>query len=148
MENDEAVYQAVAARRLQWDNLLWQVPVLSLTAQAFLFSISLGSGTSRLARGIAATLSVVSSLLSIHLMARHRQAEISDAHWLEMYEKEHYQNSVVHGPTFRRHRNSTRAGGLLARVPAFRVWTVGLSLFGLAALFVLVLTLTGSSWLG
>jgi hypothetical protein len=28
-------YTAVAARRLQWDNQVWQVPVLSLTAQAF-----------------------------------------------------------------------------------------------------------------
>jgi hypothetical protein len=36
MITEDQVYQAVAARRLQWDNLVWQVPVLSLTAQAFL----------------------------------------------------------------------------------------------------------------
>ncbi|MER6612681.1 hypothetical protein [Streptomyces xantholiticus] len=40
--DDTVVYQAVAARRMQWDALLWQVPALSLTAQAFLFTITLG----------------------------------------------------------------------------------------------------------
>jgi hypothetical protein len=30
-------YAIVAARRAQFDQLVWQVPVLTLTAQAFLF---------------------------------------------------------------------------------------------------------------
>jgi hypothetical protein len=34
-------YAIVAARRTQFDQLVCQVPVLSLTAQAFLFSIAL-----------------------------------------------------------------------------------------------------------
>lgn len=44
MDDDHTVYSVVASRRLQWDNLLWQVPVLGLTAQAFLFTTALGSG--------------------------------------------------------------------------------------------------------
>lgn len=41
---DASGYAALAERRLQWDSLLWQVPVLSLTAQAFLFTIALSPG--------------------------------------------------------------------------------------------------------
>jgi hypothetical protein len=139
---DEVVYDAVAARRLQWDALLWQVPVLSLTAQAFLFTIALGSGSSRFARGVACALSLVAAALSMQLMARHRQAEISDAHWLGDYELAHFGTEmVVHGPAFQQRRNATRAGGPLAHLPAFRVWLAGLALFGVGALVVLAVVL-------
>ena len=43
-------YAIVAARRTQFDQLVWQVPVLSLTAQAFLFSIALSHDATRTAR--------------------------------------------------------------------------------------------------
>ena len=46
---DDATYGALATRRLQWDNLLWQVPILGLTAQAFLFTIALDPGSTRFA---------------------------------------------------------------------------------------------------
>ena len=46
-------YMVVAARRTQFDQLVWQVPVLSLTAQAFLFSIALAGDASRAARVVA-----------------------------------------------------------------------------------------------
>jgi hypothetical protein len=36
--NSGLVYQAVAQRRLQRDLLMWQVPALGLTAQAFLLT--------------------------------------------------------------------------------------------------------------
>ncbi|MEO8709796.1 MAG: hypothetical protein ABI400_12170, partial [Lacisediminihabitans sp.] len=45
-----AVYSAVVARRLQWDNLLWQVPAVSFTAQAFLLNVSLAPNSSIFAR--------------------------------------------------------------------------------------------------
>lgn len=139
---DEAVYQAVAARRLQWDALLWQVPVLSLTAQAFLFTIALGGGSSRFARSVASVLSLVAAGLFMQLMARHRQAEISDAHWLRDYEALRFGDEmVVHGPAFQQRRNATPAGGLLAKLPAFRVWMTGLASFGIGALLVLVVVI-------
>ena len=82
------MYQAVAARRLQWDNLLWQVPVLSLTAQAFLFTTALNADAAGWGRIVASLLSLIISVLSILLMARHRQGELTDAHWLERFEQE------------------------------------------------------------
>ena len=55
---DRETYAIVAARRTQFDQLVWQVPVLSLTAQAFLFSIALSADASRTARVIASVLSL------------------------------------------------------------------------------------------
>jgi hypothetical protein len=82
---DRETYAIVAARRTQFDQLVWQVPVLSLTAQAFLFSIALSADASRTARVIASVLSLLMTVLSLHLIAKHRQAEVADSHWLEEY---------------------------------------------------------------
>jgi hypothetical protein len=39
-------------------------------------------------RIIASLLSLVMTFLSLHLMVKHRQAEVVDSQWLEAYEKE------------------------------------------------------------
>ena len=87
---DDALYQVVAARRLGHDTLLWQVPVMSLTAQAFLLTIALGASSSVAARVVSSLLSLVSLLASMQLMARHRPMELMDARWLEACEKTRY----------------------------------------------------------
>jgi hypothetical protein len=145
--SEDLLYQVVAARRTQFDNFVWQAPVLSLTAQAFLFTIALGADTRRLPRAVACVLSLIITSLSITLMARHRQAEVADAEWMEEFEKRHFgQDGAVHGASFRARRNSSRLRvGRMERwipiLPAFSTWVVGLSVFGLAAIFVLLLTL-------
>jgi disulfide bond formation protein DsbB len=141
----------MAARRLQWDNLVWQVPVLSLTAQAFLLTIALNPGTSRVARIIACLLSIVAAVLAVQLMTRHRQAEIADAHWLCAYEAAHFPDHVVHGPAWRAKRDAQdpEAGvfSVFRRLPGFKTWAWGLTLFGLASLVVLLLSLVAPSLL-
>ena len=140
----------VASRRAQWDSLLWQVPVLSLTAQAFLFTISLGSGTSPTARILASSLSIIVTLLCTTLMARHRQNEIADAAWLNAYEQREW-NESVHAGDFRSMRDRTLVDGGWAEllipgtsgtktVAAFKAWVLGLSLFGLASALAIILT--------
>jgi hypothetical protein len=135
-------YQMVEARRLQWDNLVWQVPVLSFTAQAFLFSIALGDG-GRGPRIAASILTLVVTVLSMTLMARHRQAELADAHWLEDYERRQGWGRI-HGETWRKTRDATPldAGRMLDRLlplwPGFRTWIIGLTLFGLAGIYSLL----------
>ncbi|WNG95285.1 hypothetical protein [Mycobacterium sp. ITM-2016-00318] len=156
MPTPEVVYSVVAARRLQWDNLVWQVPVLSLTAQAFLFTIAVGADSSNSARIISSLLSLLVTFLCITLMARHRQAEIYDAHWLEDVEKREWKMDVpVHGHTFAKARDQEGVdGGWIDKLtprprqsknrkafPGYRTWIGGLLLFGLAALFVLATTL-------
>ncbi len=141
MPSDLPVYQAVAARRMQWDALLWQVPSLSLAAQAFLLTIAFGADTSRTSRLLASGLAVVAAVLSLHLLIRHRQAEVTDAHWLAAYEQQHF-GTTAHGPEWRDRRNATvipgHLGGL-ARIPAFPVWQAALSLFGVVGLIAFVL---------
>lgn len=141
----EVVYATVAARRLQWDNLLWQVPILSLTAQAFLFTIQLGGESRQVARVIAALLSLVVTYLCVTLMARHRQAELFDAHWLEDFENEHWpQHEAVHGYAFARRRNNEPVDGgwtdsLVPLVRGYRTWIGGQLIIGLVASVNLVL---------
>jgi len=48
-------YSIVANRRQQWDTLLWQMPTMALTGEAFLFTISLGANTSQNRRVAART---------------------------------------------------------------------------------------------
>jgi hypothetical protein len=146
MSNDDVRYQVVAARRAQWDNLLWQVPILSLTAQAFLFTISLGPDTTKGARIVSALLSVLMSFLSITLMARHRQAELTDAHWLEEFETRYFQGQeTVHGADWQVRRDQIDMGqgffGRIPLLPGYKTWIVGMLLFLVAASFVLVVTI-------
>ena len=73
---------------------------------------------------------------------RHRQAEITDAHWLRDYEREFYGSGQAHGPAWQRRRERTRGTlGVFAvfeRMPGFKTWSIGLSLFGGAAVVILV----------
>jgi hypothetical protein len=143
-----AAYAAVAARRAQWDSLVWQVPTLSLTAQAFLLTIALSQGNDAWARIISAILSLNITVISIMLMARHRQAEIHDAHWLEHVERDvlHLGALVSHGPEFRRSREQQKlsAGPIGRAIPLVRmfpIWVIGLGLFGLSDVLVIIRTL-------
>ena len=138
--DDTAMYSAVAARRTQSDALLWQVPALSMTAQAFLFTIALGSDTGRLARIVSALLSLLVGFMSLELMSRHRRAELVDAEWMEAYEKRRWGESM-HGRTWKERRDGAPGGGRLGSIPAFPTWWLGLAVFMTAALVIFVLTL-------
>jgi hypothetical protein len=81
-----ATYQALAARRAGYDHLMWQTPVLSMTAQSFLFTISLGPETPAIHRVASAFLSLITGLISIQLMAKHRHHEELDSRLLEAME--------------------------------------------------------------
>jgi hypothetical protein len=144
------IFQAVAARQLHYNSQTWQVPVLSLTAQAFLFSISLDSSSTRAARLVASLLTLTTTAASMQLMARHRNGDIHDAHWLAAFERKHLGDSwVVHGPTFRQSRDEHVGGGPLARMgTSFVWWMAALALFGVAALATIVIELAAPAWLG
>jgi hypothetical protein len=140
-------YQALTARRLQWDALLWQVPVLSLTAQAFLFTVALSGGNSRTARGIASALGVIAAVMSLQLMISDRRSEITDAHWIRDLEAHLFgEEKVVHGGVYKERRDRTDASLHFPWQPFLAVkssdlWIWGLTLFGLAALATFVLNL-------
>ena len=123
------MYQVVAARRQNFDSMVWQVPVLSLTAQAFLLVIALGSGSGHLARIAAGLLSAVTALMSVQLVQRQRLHELADAKWLESFEQDRGWEQI-HQPS----KDRVAAAGVrprgLAKRPSYQLWIAGLVLFG------------------
>jgi hypothetical protein len=137
---DPLLYQVVSARRLQWDNLLWQVPVISLTGQAFLSTIALSGGNTRLARVIASILALVAALLSMQLMSRQRQAEITDAQWLRAYEEANFTTAFT-GQPWQNQRDKTTVGLFFSRLPGYSTWMAGFGVFAAAAIAVFLVAL-------
>lgn len=65
-------YQISMQRLMEADSKMWQVPALSLTAQAFLLTIALGSQSHTSAeRLVSAVLGAVVAIASVQLMRRH-----------------------------------------------------------------------------
>ena len=85
MEDNQ--YSAINARRDLFNNLLWQTPVLSLVAQAFLFTIILGKDSSMAAVTISSVLAIVTAVALRHLLDKHRYGEEQYARWLHADER-------------------------------------------------------------
>ncbi|MER8041884.1 hypothetical protein [Streptomyces sp. NPDC094032] len=119
----------MAARRCTYQTLTWQIPALSLTAQAFLMTIGLAPGTGRLARVAVGLLSIAMALLTIHSLLRHRRHELADSIWLQAFEERQGWHPVHEAA-------ETRADKLhvsqspLGRGRSYRMWIAGLALFG------------------
>lgn len=144
---DQLTYELLTARFLAHDELLWQTPVLALTAQSFLMTISLSRDVDDWAAATAAALGTVLILMSMHLLGRHRFLALIEKHKLRQLEEilqiepisTHswawkYGPSPALGKAF-----SHKAYGLgspkyrwVFAVPSYRIWQVGLSLFVVA----------------
>jgi hypothetical protein len=114
-------YSIIAARRLQYDNLLWQTPVMSLLGMSFLFQIALGNPHPP-NRVIASVLACAAALASAHLLSKHRYFEVHYAKLLQEIERARGLQTVSERPA--------GAKGLL-RPSAYLVWL--LLFFGFAA---------------
>jgi len=132
-------YEALNARQIGHNSLMWQTPALALTAQAFLLSIALGAETADISRFISSFLSLVIAFLSVQLMARHSAFELADARRLHSIELRRGMEPV--------HQRPLPVRGL-GRFRSRRLWTIGLLLFGAAALAALILTRFAPSLLG
>lgn len=159
-----AIWQTIASRRATYDTMMWQTPALGLAAQAFLFTLALAPDTFPTGRLIAASLSLTLSVLVLQLMAKHRHLESRDTLLLESLERSlgfsEALGSLPHGRMIDRYPPALmqfappegRVASLAARavgLKSFRVWMVGQSLFGLAAIAVIVMVVIGrTSWIG
>ena len=121
-------YQLLASRRESYDLMLWQTPVISLTAQAFLFTIALGTGPA-LGRVLASVLALAAGLASLHLLGKHRTFELHYANLLRLCERGLGLEVI--------HERPTIPSGLLA-CPAYTVWKLTFILFAVAAVGVAV----------
>jgi len=124
---------------VNWDALLWQIPALTIAAQAFLFVIAIGAGTSPLARVVALVLSICTLFLSALSMAKQRQSAIADATTLADFERRIGipEDQIEYGPGWRDRRNNTKLGYRMwewlrfPRYTAFAFWIWGYTLIAL-----------------
>ena len=144
-----AVYEAVTARRNTYDSLFWEVPALSLTAQAFLMTIALGPDTARGARVIAAAVGFLMALISVQLFTKHRALERLNSQMAELCERKLGIDRVLgfapHGSPGEQAR-AWRPMRWPASMRSYTVWLIGLSLFGVASASILVLSLLRPSF--
>jgi|SRR5690242_5862865 len=132
-------YNLLANRRQAFDALLWQTPVLSLTAQAFLFTIALSDGNTVVARAISAMLALIVALASLQLMAKHRYHEKACSLLLQIHEEANDLHPVHSGST----------GGkrpFYLRLSSYLVWMATLWGFAFAAALVLLSVIRGYEW--
>lgn len=66
-----------------------QVPIMALSAHAFLFTISLAADTSKTARIMSMSLSFLITLMTARLFIGHMKREVSDRAWLAAFEKQY-----------------------------------------------------------
>jgi hypothetical protein len=74
---------AAEGRRQSYDQMMWQVPGLSLTAQSFLLTIALGSSSTPVARFASGLLAFIAALATIQLLLKQRYAELEWSLWLD-----------------------------------------------------------------
>jgi colanic acid biosynthesis protein WcaH len=134
----ENQYEMVAARRNSHDTLLWQTPVLSLTAQAFLFTIALGSQTSSWARIASAILALVAAITSVHLFDRHRSFEIAGTKWLRGFEKRNKQKGYDNINARIEDYDLKPIFSKVLGTSSYRVWKGTLLIFAFSAFAIIV----------
>lgn len=134
--------------------MMWQVPVLIMTAQAFLLNVGLSATSDRFGRVLALVLATLSGLLGMQLMAKQRFHEQIDSKYLQSWE--HTKDlAFVSGFTPHDHAlgstnsfGSTKAAALgvrtspWIRLSSYSCWMWGLRSFVLAAGIVLLRLLT------
>ena len=87
---------SASVRRLQFDNLLWQVPMIAITGESFLFTIILNGTTSRFSRTISTSLAMSIAFATLFTFARLRASEVHDSNKLAEIEVQIY-GQAIHG---------------------------------------------------
>lgn len=157
LPHDDAmeVLGLVEQRRLSTNQLMWEVPALALTAQAFLLTIVLDPAVSAAGRAIAAGVGSVLFFVNLHLFRRHRQLEMGYSMWLEAFEKRNglppiHREGELYGPESIGMRSMPAPGrSLWSRIrrstaSSFQVWKVAMWILLIGNVALLVLSLTGT----
>jgi hypothetical protein len=132
----------MASRRDSYNDLLWQTPVLSLTAQAFLLTIALGSGTSHQARIVSGFLALITALASVQLFARHRAFEVAATRWLKEFE---IKNRARGYDCVSIRVNYFKGCSFIHRLlslPSYRVWIWALLSFAISSALIIIAVVT------
>jgi hypothetical protein len=149
-EARRAVFAVLEERRRAFEQVMWQVPSLSITAQAFLFSAAFAADTPRYVRVIVLLLGLAAVLAAMHLLAKHRyleslhgQVEVACARgldWPQLFREDLHallKSESMEERGAARWRHGWR-GKLVVDVPAFNVWMATLAAFALADAYLLI----------
>ena len=127
-------YKIICARRIAFNQLMWQVPALATAGQGFLMAAAFNPLIEARIATVLAIFSLIVGAASLQLMAKHRHLEMTDSALLMDFEehsdKEGY--AVLHGP-HKPHRAVPE--NWFVRIRSFRVWSVVIIGFCLLALF-------------
>lgn len=163
-EDQILLWQALVARRIQYDEMLWQTPALGMAAQAFLMTLALGADVSTLGRGIAALLGLILALLSMQLQVKHRYFEMLDSVTLEALEQRigfrGMDDYIMHSPgsVYPEVARDKVDSGLKRvrrlgpkffwRASSLSLWVYGQFCFAIISVLIIMVLLTGhSDWL-
>ena len=139
------IYRVVAARRNSRDTLVWQTASIALAAQSFLYTIAIGAQSRPASRLIALGLSLVASLATMRLMAKHRTLEVADSKFLEDFETEkpsRYSKEEKNAP----HAKPTTIIGCFP-FEAYCVWQYFQGLFAATSLVLFItVAAAGDGW--
>lgn len=138
-------YGILSDREIAHNGLMWQTPVLAMTAIAFLMTIALGTNHDW-ERAVAAFLSAAVAIVSIQLMAKHSVGQISDSNALWAIEQRRHMMQA-HAPFDRRpFARTTRHNGVIGWLATKRSrdwWIRALGLFAIVSVIVFILALFG-----
>jgi hypothetical protein len=144
-----AVLGVYAGQFASYTTLLWQVPVLGLTAQAFLLTIALGGTTSSGARIMASGISIVVVAASEFLMHDQRGRAINHGELLRRVSeklalRDRLGGSVEVEDAWPKRTNAENVWGVDHLI--YHAWRWCLYLFGVADLAIIVSTACNRSW--
>ena len=135
MENNDsakyiALHSALVAKRSLANELLWQVPTMSFTAQAFLLSIAFDIEKASCYRVLSGMISCGIGCLCWQLFLRHSALELQTSKRLQDLEKEHFPFCVHTDPKEAAHYEAEE----WADVPSRKIWNVAIPLIAVAGL--------------
>jgi hypothetical protein len=98
LENIRTLHSALVTKRATLDQLIWQAPVIALTAQAFLMTIAFNTTNSVFYRCLSGIIATVIGLGSWQLFLRHAALEQQATMQLEDLERQHFGQTVHSRP--------------------------------------------------
>jgi hypothetical protein len=135
------LFQTAESRRSAVDQMMWQAPALSLTAQAFLMTIAYGGGSRWDVRLATAALGLITAGATVQLLVKHRSGEETHSRWLERFAEARQGWPAMHNPNAeeafawygREDQGKVKNSRLRSRLSgysSFEVWTWMLAMFG------------------
>ena len=122
-----ALHSALASKRATYDLMLWQAPMISLTAQAFLLTIAFSDDRLyfyRIVSGLAATFI---GLASWQLFIRHSAMELQASKKLEDLEEKYFPQKA--------HCRPDQESSFWADIPSKPIWCACLLIISSIGLF-------------